>query len=391
MSWPPRKDVKGFWVPGTFSEGYDTTPPELRPIQELNVGQARAFTPVGGQKAKRPGILTLLKLGLKASTAFKLASFLVRSRLKPERAWEKVSLQPLVNLDFFEKLYRRHRPDFATFHANHVAHYQHRYWRAHDSTPFLTKSTDEEVRKYGGAMEYGYGVADDVLKRVWALADENTVVVIASGLGAKPYVVEDFAEGRAIVRLLDVNQVVELLGVKGSCELFSVMAPQWNIKIPDPAKRAHAEKVLRSSWYREPGTRLFAYEIAGDTICFNIFQKNLKPLDMDATCCFPDAGGRTMKLGELCATKDATPKEGQHDRPGVAIFRGAGIKPGARAGECSNLDLAPTILHLLGLPIPPHMKGRVLEEVLEAPPSANVTPRPARAAQPRPEPEAVPV
>ena len=31
------------------------------------------------------------------------------------------------------------------------------------------------------------------------------------------------------------------------------------------------------------------------------------------------------------------------------------------------IDLAPTMLHLLGLPIPAHMKGRVLEEAFEGP------------------------
>jgi hypothetical protein len=38
-------------------------------------------------------------------------------------------------------------------------------------------------------------------------------------------------------------------------------------------------------------------------------------------------------------------------------------------GKCSNLDIAPTILHLMGLPIPSHMRGRVLEEALELPPA----------------------
>ncbi len=66
-------------------------------------------------------------------------------------------------------------------------------------------------------------------------------------------------------------------------------------------------------------------------------------------------------------------------------MRGAGIRRGAELQECTNLDFAPTILHLLGLPIPSHMKGRVLEEAFEGPTSVTVsngTPRatPATAA-----------
>ena len=46
MSWPPR-DVQGFWVPSTFSPSPATFPTELEPIQDLNLSQTRAHTPVG--------------------------------------------------------------------------------------------------------------------------------------------------------------------------------------------------------------------------------------------------------------------------------------------------------------------------------------------------------
>jgi hypothetical protein len=365
MSWPPRQDVGGFWVPSTFSPGPETFPPELQPIQELNLSATRAHSPVAGQNGQgslAARALKLLNLGLRPASIAQGVSFLVRSRLLPHRQWEKVSLQPLINLDFFAALYRRHRPDLATFHTNHVAHYQHRYWRSMDSTPFLVKASPEEERRYGPAIEHGYRVADRALRRLWRLADDNTVVILASGLGQQPYVVEDFREGREVVRVRDINQVVELCGLTGACTPISMMAPQWNLRIPDPAKRAHAERVLRSAWVRDPDTRLFAFETVGDTINFNVFQKNLKPLDLEAPCAFPDAGGRRFTLGQLCAVQDATPKEGYHDPVGLVILRGAGVRKGARLKECTNLDFAPTILHLLGLPIPAHMKGRVLEE-----------------------------
>ncbi|MBX6313646.1 MAG: alkaline phosphatase family protein, partial [Isosphaeraceae bacterium] len=360
--------VRGFWVPSTFSPGPETFPPELRPIQELNLSQTRAHTPLA-PGAERAGLLRrgwqLTRLGLRPSTAAAIVSFLVRSRLRPHRKWEKVSLQPLVNLDFFERLYRQHRPDFATFHTNHVAHYMHRYWRAMDPTPFLTKTSAEEVRKYGPAIEFGYRVADRTLRRLWRLADERTVVMLASGLGQQPYVVEDFPEGRQVTRIRDIYQIIELCGASGHCTPMSMMAPQWNLRIPDPARRAQAEQVLRTAWTGTPATRLFAFETVGDTICLNIFQKNLKTIDPEAPCVFPDAGGRRFRLGELCAFQDATPKEGYHDRVGLVLLRGAGIRRGAQLHECSNLDLAPTMLHLMGLPIPSFMKGRVLEEALE--------------------------
>jgi hypothetical protein len=54
------------------------------------------------------------------------------------------------------------------------------------------------------------------------------------------------------------------------------------------------------------------------------------------------------------------------------MIRGAGVRRGARLGPCTNLDFAPTILRLMGLPIPSYMKGRVLEEAFETLPPATV-------------------
>jgi hypothetical protein len=67
-------------------------------------------------------------------------------------------------------------------------------------------------------------------------------------------------------------------------------------------------------------------------------------------------------MRELCAEMDPTPKQGYHEQAGVLIMAGPGIRAGADLGECSTLDLAPTLLSVMRLPIPGHMSGRVLDE-----------------------------
>ncbi len=380
MSWPPRHDVEGFWVPGTFSPDTETHPEALRPIQDLNLTYTRAHSPTAGKVKK--GALgrlgELWRLGLKPGTLVEVASRLARMKVNRSRSWEKVSLQPLINLDFFESLYRKYRPDFATFHTNHIAHYMHRHWRAMDPASFKVRPSAEEARRYGPSIEFGYRIGDRVLRRLRGLLDDRTVLVLASGLGHQPYVDETFQAGRPVLRVKDIDQVVGLLDLTGHCTPASVMAPQWNLKVPDAARRARAESILDTSFIGAPGTPLFSRITMGDTICFNINQKGLKVLDLDAECVFPEKGGQRMKLGEICASQDATPKEGCHDRAGVLVMAGPGIRKGACVEECSNLDIAPTILHLMGIPIPAHMKGRVLEEAFEG------SPRPHDQASPRP-------
>lgn len=369
MSWPPRTDVKGFVVPGTFSPGTETHPADLKPIQDLNITYTRAHTPVGGEKLKKPGKLSLFlglrRLGLKLSTVFRVLNFLVKKKLKLAPEWQAVSLQPVINADLFAHLWRQHRPDFATFHTNHVAHYQHRYWRSFDPTPFLEKPPAEEVNKFGGCIPFGYRVADEVLGRLTGLVDENTVLIVASGLGQQPYVVEEFREGRSVLRLQDITRTLELIGVAGKCRPYSVMAPQWNIEFDSLDAQKLAVDGFNRAYYGTPDRELFACTEMGNTLCVNIRQKLPRPLDWDAPCVFPTTG-RQVPLRELVAEKDATPKQGYHEQAGVLVMAGPGIKAGATVNQCSTLDLAPTMLALMGLPIPAYMTGRVLSEVLDS-------------------------
>jgi len=59
------------------------------------------------------------------------------------------------------------------------------------------------------------------------------------------------------------------------------------------------------------------------------------------------------------------PKSGDHRLTGVLLVNGPNIKRGSTIGEACVYNIAPTILHLLGLPVPTDMDGRVLGEVFQ--------------------------
>jgi arylsulfatase A-like enzyme len=50
---------------------------------------------------------------------------------------------------------------------------------------------------------------------------------------------------------------------------------------------------------------------------------------------------------------------------GVLVAAGPPFPPGAVPAQASLLDIAPTILHLLGVPVPEDVDGRVLSEILD--------------------------
>ena len=75
---------------------------------------------------------------------------------------------------------------------------------------------------------------------------------------------------------------------------------------------------------------------------------------------------------------------GHHRWEGIFMAAGPGIRPGLRAGELSIVDVAPLVLHQLGLPVPEDMAGRVPVEIFDPDELQRRPPRlaPASAAAP---------
>lgn len=63
----------------------------------------------------------------------------------------------------------------------------------------------------------------------------------------------------------------------------------------------------------------------------------------------------------------ATGELGNHRHNGILLIKGPGIRDSVPGLSPRLIDLAPTILHALGLPVPSDMDGRVLEEVFRQP------------------------
>ncbi|HWX42757.1 MAG TPA: alkaline phosphatase family protein [Blastocatellia bacterium] len=54
---------------------------------------------------------------------------------------------------------------------------------------------------------------------------------------------------------------------------------------------------------------------------------------------------------------------GDHRPEGILICKGPGIRKGEGVSGCNVYDLAPTLMHLAGLPVPSGMDGRVIEPI----------------------------
>ena len=64
------------------------------------------------------------------------------------------------------------------------------------------------------------------------------------------------------------------------------------------------------------------------------------------------------------AAMDAGQAARWHRDPGVLVMNGPGVRSGARLEHASVMDIAPTLLHLAGLPVSQEMEGKVLVDAL---------------------------
>src|SRR5262249_41578021 len=103
----------------------------------------------------------------------------------------------------------------------------------------------------------------------------------------------------------------------------------------------------------------------------------------DLTVVLGDWKYRTIGLHDFTTHRLITPAfgpTGDHRMEGILVAAGPPFRPGAVPEQPSLLDVAPTILHLLGVPVPDDMDGRVLSEVLDP---AYTSAHPEAAAAPR--------
>lgn len=94
-------------------------------------------------------------------------------------------------------------------------------------------------------------------------------------------------------------------------------------------------------------------------------QAHLAP---DLTVVLGDWRYRTIGLHDFATNRVISPAfgpTGDHRMEGVIIAAGPAIRPGAVPEGATLLDIAPTLLHILGVPVPADMDGRVLTELLD--------------------------
>jgi hypothetical protein len=358
LSWPPRPTA-AYYVPECFARDDATVPEAARIVQRFNIKYSTenkkalaAKTTPGEALAFGAG---LVRSGVTLSTMAGIAKALVEERVTPTLRWRRACLQPLINFDVFAALYRKHRPDLGTFFTNHVAYYLHRYWRAAFPEQF-DDVPPEETAVYGGAIAYALQVGDELLGRVMAMVDNDTVLVVASALGQGPVQRPAVAREQNILRSID--RLVGKLGYRDDARVSGSMSHEHVVVCPNPAVRERLVRDLLEITTRDGGQRIFTALVKDDSVCVSFTGAYV---DLTGGLRIP-ALDATVAPGELHIERHAVqPMTANHTPDGIFLARGPGVAAGLRIGEFDLRDVAPTLLGLLGIAKPAQMGGSSID------------------------------
>lgn len=244
-----RRDTKGgIFFPDPWAKNNESYPDDLKPLWALISSRVQGHA-TGGiplQDALK-GLKTCVKYKLPVSLYTKLGKQLVGQKLKPATKWKLAAYFDLMLAEIFSSIYKSTDFGYYTLFLNAVAHYQHHYWRNFDKSPFDPAISYPDIEANHDPISFGYEMYDKIIGQVIELADDDTLIIIASGLSQIPYTEKEEQGGMNYYRLNSHQDFAESIGLKSSnYTIFPLMSRDWQVKYASEADRKSALTILNS-------------------------------------------------------------------------------------------------------------------------------------------------
>ncbi|MBK7875872.1 MAG: alkaline phosphatase family protein [Planctomycetes bacterium] len=371
MSYPPRTRGAGrYYVPESLADDPDCFPEEARALQEFCVFSARNYSESFSVKALEAVRLLLKtqKSGVRLSTVMKTLSQVPSEVVKgPASHPERAMLHSYLVWDAFEKLYPAHKPAYAAVHMNHVAYMQHRYWRAAEPERFEDALSLTDQRFFGTVdqrkayelkfsrwIEKSFQYTDEVVGRILAMVDPNTVLLVGTALGQRPF---DPAKEihNPVVRLVRERELFGALGLDEYVVLHQ-MNPDVTINFQSEASATRAAELVRGLEVH-PGEGLFTVQQKRTQLFLELNMPRRRAKDERFT--IRHGTNRDLALDFhrfIHEHPTADQSTAHHKDSGWLLAYSPGLALEQRAKVISVTDIAPTILSLFGLPAQPWME-----------------------------------
>lgn len=267
--------------------------------------------------------------------------------------------------------------DFFMFVEMGIDRIQHGFWSCFDETHRKFNASSPFVN----AIKEYYKYVDKEIGEILTLIDKNTVVIVVSDHGAKK-----MDGGICINEWLIKEGYLKLLEYPASVTPFDKLKVDWSktkvwseggyyARIFMNVKGREPHGIIEPAEYEDTRDELIdKLEAIIDETGRNIGTKVFKPKDIYAKCngIPPDL---IVHLGNLdwrsvgsvgsgmiyVYENDTGPDDANHAQNGIFIINGPSINKSEKMREGLHImDIAPTVLNILGEDIPPNIGGRII-------------------------------
>jgi len=359
ITWPPKK-VNGFMVPDLLAMDSQAYPAEYGFMHDITAETKanKKFSIIDLAayflKAWKNGIqLNNLMLALLETMKKKLITRDFREEIYCAR-----KLKQLLYTDFFIHLYKKFKPGFASFHNHLIDSTSHEFWRYFEPDKFPDVS-NEEISRYGSRIYDSYREADKTLGKILKLADENTLIVVASDHGAKSLV-----DSAKYWHTPLINSEILMQELKIEKEVsYSTIGFDIIVKprIDNNSAKIKLKELFSSiiiEGLNVPLFNIFEYDNANIWLRVNNSVEKLKGLRVNIS-------DKVYEIDKF--VKSAENKaSGIHDgKAAILILCGAGVNRGFKGEKpVSVLDVLPTILTIMNFPVGKDMDGKIIREAI---------------------------
>ena len=359
-TWPPRP-VKGFMIPGWMARDSETYPADLRFIKELEIGEKNERRRRFAEYFKLS--LSALQHGIRVPTlAYALCLILYDKLFAPphlELIYRKRLIKFWLQADLLCWLLERNNLVFAGVRFDLIDSISHRYWKYMEPQGFASVSR-ENVHRYGNVIPRGYMEVDKAIGRILERLDKDTTVIVVSDHGFQA----NLSKGSGATAAVKIEPLIQRLSLPTNIDGFSV-GRSFTVntrRTTREAERTMDEAFEKLKTVSILGTQEPIFRVSRiDPYTLHLKLKRIPGKDDQLMI-----AGTAYKAHEILQLRDSSVISGTHQEEGIIIIRGNGVKPSYRLRKASVLDVTPTLLYLLGLPVAEDMDGEVLTEAFES-------------------------
>jgi hypothetical protein len=360
-----------FYLPDAFASEPVAYPPELVDFQRFNLAMSReSARNVDARIAKKDAVEVIRhsrRLGIRPATYLALGRQLLDERRRPAMSNRRRTYQSVLLFDIFARQLRGSRPRFSTFFTNHVASAMHRYWAAHRPGDYERLGLGQDwVEMFRDEVMWATGQAAAMVERLAGHVDANpgSQLWIASSMGQRATMAQTL---ETQLYLTDPALFVQAMGLPGehAWERRPAMLPQFNL-------------VVEAGYVTPFRDALQAVRVGGQLLHFKQAGNGFFSLDFGQANLHdrPDAltiAGEARPMASLglepVEIEDRSDTTAYHVPEGVLAVYDPAHPPAANTArpEASVLEVAPTLLQILGVEPPAYMaRPKMLADLLPA-------------------------